>query len=177
MLDPNLLRGQLAVVAERLATRGYTLDAAAIESLEAQRKAVQVETQELQNTRNTRSKAIGIAKGKGEDTAALMAEVAGIAEKMPGPLPAAKKKDVAEETDSFPEVAAAIAVPQPDGGVKNVLVGDVFDMEDEDIVSLFGSLKSLKEYLASALGADVATNARTGTVVEALKEKLIELYG
>lgn len=97
--------------------------------------------------------------------------------KMPGPLPAAKKKDVAEETDSFPEVAAAIAVPQPDGGVKNVLVGDVFDMEDEDIVSLFGSLKSLKEYLASALGADVATNARTGTVVEALKEKLIELYG
>ena len=91
--------------------------------------------------------------------------------------PPAKKKDVAEETDSFPEVAAAIAVPQPDGGVKNVLVGDVFDMEDEDIVSLFGSLKSLKEYLASALGADVATNARTGTVVEALKEKLIELYG
>ena len=82
MLDPNLLRGQLAVVAERLATRGYTLDAAAIESLEAQRKAVQVETQELQNTRNTRSKAIGIAKGKGEDTAALMAEVAGIAEKL-----------------------------------------------------------------------------------------------
>ena len=79
MLDPNLLRGQLAVVAERLATRGYTLDAAAIESLEAQRKA---ETQELQNTRNTRSKAIGIAKGKGEDTAALMAEVAGIAEKL-----------------------------------------------------------------------------------------------
>jgi seryl-tRNA synthetase len=82
MLDPNLLRGQLAVVAERLASRGYTLDAAAIESLEAQRKAVQVETQELQNTRNTRSKAIGIAKGKGEDTAALMAEVAGIADKL-----------------------------------------------------------------------------------------------
>ena len=82
MLDPNLLRGQLAVVAERLATRGYTLDAAAIESLEAQRKAVQVETQDLQNTRNTRSRAIGIAKGKGEDTAALMAEVAGIAEKL-----------------------------------------------------------------------------------------------
>ncbi|MCA8976187.1 MAG: serine--tRNA ligase, partial [Planctomycetes bacterium] len=60
MLDPNLLRGQLAVVAECLATRGYTLDVAAIESLETQRKAVQVETQELQNTRNTRSKAIGI---------------------------------------------------------------------------------------------------------------------
>ncbi|MGB0132929.1 serine--tRNA ligase [Dokdonella sp.] len=82
MLDPALLRGQLDVVAQRLATRGYVLDTAAIESLESQRKAVQVETQELQNTRNTRSKAIGMAKGKGEDTTALMAEVAGIADQL-----------------------------------------------------------------------------------------------
>ncbi len=82
MLDPALLRGQLELVAERLARRGYTLDTAAIESLETGRKAVQVETQELQNTRNTCSKAIGIAKSKGEDTAALMAEVAGIADQL-----------------------------------------------------------------------------------------------
>ncbi len=82
MLDPALLRGQLELVAERLARRGYILDTVAIESLESQRKAVQVETQELQNTRNTRSKAIGIAKSKGEDTVALMAEVAGIADQL-----------------------------------------------------------------------------------------------
>jgi seryl-tRNA synthetase len=82
MLDPTLLRGQLDVVAQRLATRGYSLDTASIEALESQRKAVQVETQELQNTRNTRSKAIGIAKSKGEDTAALMAEVAAIADQL-----------------------------------------------------------------------------------------------
>ena len=44
MLDPALLRGQLDVVAQRLATRGHVLDIAAIESLESQRKAVQVET-------------------------------------------------------------------------------------------------------------------------------------
>jgi len=43
---------------------------------------VQVETQELQNLRNTRSKAIGAAKGKGEDTSALMAEVSGIGDKL-----------------------------------------------------------------------------------------------
>ncbi|MEP6483885.1 MAG: serine--tRNA ligase [Rudaea sp.] len=78
MLDPALLRGQLEVVAERLKLRGYTLDIAALEELESQRKAAQGETQELQNLRNTRSKAIGMAKGKGEDTSALMAEVAGI---------------------------------------------------------------------------------------------------
>ncbi|MEO7014041.1 MAG: serine--tRNA ligase, partial [Dokdonella sp.] len=82
MLDPALLRGQLDVVAKRLATRGYQLDVATIESLEAQRKSAQVETQELQNTRNTRSKAIGIAKSKGEDTTALMAEVTSIADQL-----------------------------------------------------------------------------------------------
>ncbi|HZP66198.1 MAG TPA: serine--tRNA ligase, partial [Rudaea sp.] len=82
MLDPALLRGQLDSVAERLKARGYALDKAAIEALEAERKKVQTETQELQNLRNTRSKAIGMAKGKGEDTAALMAEVAGIGDKL-----------------------------------------------------------------------------------------------
>jgi len=82
MLDPALLRGQLDSVAERLKLRGYDLDKTAIEALEVQRKAVQVQTQELQNLRNTRSKAIGMAKGKGEDTSALMAEVAGIGDNL-----------------------------------------------------------------------------------------------
>ena len=82
MLDPVLLRTQLDETAERLRARGYELDKTAIEALEAQRKAVQVETQEWQNLRNTRSKAIGMAKGKGEDTSALMAEVAGIGDKL-----------------------------------------------------------------------------------------------
>ena len=83
MLDPNLLRAQLAQTAERLrATRGLELDVAAIEQLESERKRIQVRTQELQNLRNTRSKAIGAAKGKGEDVAALMAEVAGLADEL-----------------------------------------------------------------------------------------------
>jgi len=82
MLDPALLRGQLDSVAEKLLTRGYDLDKGAIETLEAQRKSVQTQTQELQNLRNTRSKAIGMAKGKGEDTSALMAEVTGIGDKL-----------------------------------------------------------------------------------------------
>ncbi len=81
MLDPALLRGQLDSVAERLKARGYDLPRQAIETIEAKRKTVQTETQELQNLRNTRSKAIGMAKGKGEDTSALMAEVAGIGDK------------------------------------------------------------------------------------------------
>ena len=82
MLDPALLRGQLDSVAERLAARGFALPKAQIEALEARRKAAQTQTQELQNLRNTRSKAIGMAKAKGEDTAALMAEVAGIGDQL-----------------------------------------------------------------------------------------------
>lgn len=83
MLDPILLRGQLADTAERLkTTRGYALDVASFEQLEAERKAIQVRTQELQNLRNTRSKAIGQAKAKGEDASAILAEVAGIGDEL-----------------------------------------------------------------------------------------------
>lgn len=83
MLDPNLLRHNPADLAARLReTRGYELDASALESLEAERKQIQIRTQELQNLRNTRSKAIGQAKAKGEDVAALMAEVAGFGDEL-----------------------------------------------------------------------------------------------
>ena len=84
MLDPALLRNQLAATAERLKTRGLELPVTEIEGLEAERKGLQTRTQELQNLRNTRSKAIGAAKSKGEDTAALMAEVAAIADELKG---------------------------------------------------------------------------------------------
>jgi seryl-tRNA synthetase len=83
MLDANQLRTALAETAARLkAARGFELDVSALEALEAERKSIQGRTQELQNLRNTRSKAIGQAKAKGEDTAALMAEVAGFGEEL-----------------------------------------------------------------------------------------------
>ena len=83
MLDPSLLRQHLGDTAARLrATRGFELPVARLEALEAERKQLQVRTQELQNLRNTRSKAIGQAKAKGEDVAPLMAEVAGFGEEL-----------------------------------------------------------------------------------------------
>ena len=75
MLDIQLLRNDLQGVAARLAARGVTLDTAAFERLEAKRKTVQTQTQELQAKRNQLSKQVGQAKGKGEDASALMAEV------------------------------------------------------------------------------------------------------
>lgn len=75
MLDPKLVRSQPQLVAERLATRGFVLDVAQLESLEARRKTVQTRTETLQAERNSRSKSIGQAKGRGEDIQPLLADV------------------------------------------------------------------------------------------------------
>ncbi|KVV02523.1 MULTISPECIES: serine--tRNA ligase [Pseudomonas] len=75
MLDSKLLRSNLQDVADRLASRGFTLDVARIDALEAQRKEVQTLTEKLQAERNAISKSIGQAKARGEDIAPLMASV------------------------------------------------------------------------------------------------------
>jgi len=76
MIDPNLLRNNLAEVAEKLKIkRGFILDVTKITQLEEQRKALQVKTETLQAERNARSKAIGAAKARGEDIVPLLAEV------------------------------------------------------------------------------------------------------
>ncbi len=75
MLDPRLVRGEPQIVAKLLAKRGFVLDVAAIEQIEVRRKALQLETEQLQNDRNTRSKNIGKAKAAGQDIAPLLAEV------------------------------------------------------------------------------------------------------
>ena len=76
MLDPKLLRNDLEGTARALARRGYLLDTARFAGLDAKRKTLQVQADELRNTRNTRSKAIGRAKAAGEDAESLLAEVA-----------------------------------------------------------------------------------------------------
>ena len=75
MLDSKLLRSNLQDVADRLASRGFTLDVARIDALEARRKEVQTLTEKLQAERNAISKSIGQAKARGEDIAPLMASV------------------------------------------------------------------------------------------------------
>ena len=83
MLDPALLRQHLADTATRLrALRGFELPVERLDALESERKQLQVRTQELQNLRNTRSKAIGQAKARGEDVAPLLAEVAGLGDEL-----------------------------------------------------------------------------------------------
>jgi len=104
MLDPALLRSRLAETAARLKeTRNFDLDVSAVEALESSRKQLAMETQELQNLRNTRSKSIGQAKAKGEDVAALMAEVAGLGDKLK-----ANEQALAEAQAKLAEIALGI---------------------------------------------------------------------
>ena len=75
MIDPQLLRKDIAAVQARLATRKFQLDVEKFNTLETERKSLQTRTEELQAKRNQLSKAIGMKKGKGEDASAEMAEV------------------------------------------------------------------------------------------------------
>ncbi|BBB15522.1 serine--tRNA ligase [Candidatus Rickettsiella viridis] len=80
MLDPKLLRSHIEEIAERLKPRGYQLDIDQLKQLEAQRKALQMHTQELQNQSNQSAKAIGLAKAKGEPVAVISEEAKTIKE-------------------------------------------------------------------------------------------------
>ena len=82
MIDIQLLRKDSDNVATRLATRKFELDVAAFSALEAERKAIQTRTEQLQSKRNSLSKQIGMLKGKGEDTSAVMADVAGLGDEL-----------------------------------------------------------------------------------------------
>ena len=80
MIDIQLLRSDIETTKEKLASRGFDLDAATFQLLENTRKALQVKTQDLQEKRNSISKEIGIAKSKNENTDALMANVNAISD-------------------------------------------------------------------------------------------------
>src|SRR5271170_3692794 len=73
MIDPKLLRSDPEAVARNLARRGFALDLAALAVLEERRRHWQVESDRLRAERNAHAKQVGMAKGKGEDIAPLMA--------------------------------------------------------------------------------------------------------
>jgi seryl-tRNA synthetase len=99
MIDPKLLRSDPETVARNLARRGYTLDVNAFRVLEEQRKTWQIETDRLRAERNTNAKAVGMAKGRGEDVGSLLAR----SESLTGELAAAEGQltGVQQELESW----------------------------------------------------------------------------
>ena len=76
MIDPKLLRASPEVVAANLARRGFKFDVPAYLSLEERRKAAQIEADRVRAERNATAKQVGMAKGKGEDAAPIIARKA-----------------------------------------------------------------------------------------------------
>jgi seryl-tRNA synthetase len=118
MLDPKRLRADLDAIAAQLARRGFRLDVDTIRAVEERRKALQVDTQTLQNERNSRSKAIGQAKAKGEDIQPLLAEVADMGDTL---------KEKEQQLACLQAELDAIVM-----GIPNVLDASVPDGKDEN---------------------------------------------
>ena len=111
MIDPKLLRTELDTVAEKLAKRGYELDKVFWQQVEEQRKSIQVKTEELQAKKNAGAKQVGLMKRNGENTDALMAEMATISSEM-------KQAEDALKALQEKIQAAALTIPNlPDDSV------------------------------------------------------------
>jgi seryl-tRNA synthetase len=172
MIDIQLLRKDIANVAARLATRKYQLDVEAFNALEAERKAIQTRTEELQGKRNSQSKLIGMMKGKGEDTTAIMAEVAGLGDELKANETAlsavqAKLADFMQAIPNLPHES----VPQGTDESGNVEVRKVgtprsFDFEVKDHVDVGAPL---------GLDFEVATKL-TGTRFSVMKGGIARLH-
>lgn len=118
MLDAKFFREELEQTAAKLKTRGYELDVATLQSLEEQRKELQVKTEQLQAERNSRSKAIGKAKAAGEDIQPLLDAVSDLGDKL---------DQAKEELKGVQEKLQDIIM-----GVPNLPADEVPEGKDED---------------------------------------------
>jgi seryl-tRNA synthetase len=157
MLDPKLLRTDIATVAANLARRGVMLDVEKINTLEAERKHIQVKVEELRQERNARSKTIGRAKAQGEDVAPLLAAVADLGEQLD-----AAERQLADNQESLQSVQSELpnllddSVPDGSDETANVEVrrwGDPGrpDFEPLDHVDLGARLRMLDFEAAAKL--------------------------
>jgi len=158
MLDIAQLRRDLPGVIARLERRQKPqpyLDEARFSALEAERKQLQVRTEDLQARRNALSKQIGQIKGKGGDASTEMAEVNRIGDEQKAG--AARLEAIQAELQLM--LMSAANLPQDDVPVGSDETGNVevrrwgappkFDFAPKDHVDL-----------GAALGIDFETGAR-----------------
>ena len=150
MIDPNLLRNNLAEIAEKLKIkRNFVLDTAKLSDLEEQRKSLQVKTETLQAERNSRSKAIGAAKARGENIESLLAEVDDMGIELS--MAKAKLDDVLAELNqialTIPNIPAdEVPLGKDDSENQEILrwgTPKTFDFEVKDHVTLGEELAGL----------------------------------
>ena len=142
MLDPNLLRNEPDAVAEKLARRGFKLDVDKLRALEERRKVLQVQTENLQAERNSRSKSIGQAKARGEDIEPLRLEVNKLGEELDQAkaeldVLQAEIRDIALAIPNIPDDSVPVGKDENDNvEVKRWGTPREFDFEVRDHVTL-----------------------------------------
>lgn len=156
MLDTNLLRNDLDNVAARLAIKKFNFNKELFLGLEEQRKKLQITMEELQAKRNSASKQIGILKSKGEDTSAIMAEVAGLGEELKNAE--AEFNDVATQLNNYlaavpnlPDESVPVGLDETANvEVRRVGVPRDFDFQVKDHVDLGVALDRGVDFEAGA---------------------------
>jgi seryl-tRNA synthetase len=103
MLDAKLLRSDPETIARNLARRGFVLDVGRLRALEERRKTAQVAADETRAARNAHAKKVGMAKGRGEDISALLAEGEALAQRLTG-----LEQEQAAATAEFDEVVMGL---------------------------------------------------------------------
>lgn len=184
MLDSKQLRSQTQEVADRLASRGFSLDVARIESLEERRKAVQTRTEKLQAERNARSKSVGQAKAKGEDIAPLMADVERVANELESGKNEldsiqAELDDIVLAVPNLPDASVPIGSDEDDNvEVRRWGTPRVFDFEIKDHVAL-GEISGGLDFEAAAKLAGARFSVLHGPIARlhrALAQFMINLH-
>ena len=184
MLDPVHLRKNLAATAERLAKRGFVLEADRIAALEEERRRMQIETQELQAQRNSRSKSMGAAKAAGEDIEPLRQGLSALGEDLKS-----RQERLALLQDELREIALGVpnltheSVPEgksEDDNREEWRWGEPrrFDFEPLDHVDLGTRLGGLDFDLASKLAGSrfVTLSGSFARLHRALTQFMIELH-
>lgn len=185
MLDIQLLREDINLVAKRLATKGYVLDIARFNHLEQQRKSLQVQTQEIQNKRNTKSKEIGHAKAKGENVDSIMTEVAAYAEELKNKEQAlsllqTEINNFLLEMPNLPDTSVAIGKSEQDNVVVRVW-GEIpkFDFAPKEHFNLAACLDNGMNFDTSAKISGARFVVLSGTVARlqrALAQFMLDLH-
>ena len=157
MLDPRLVRDNPQEIADLLKKKGYDFPLDVYNALEAERKQVQVDTERLQQERNTRSKSIGKAKASGEDIAPLLAEVGALGEQLDAAKDQlntlqAKLDEILLSTPNLPNESVPAGADEDDNvEVRRWGTPAEFDFQPQDHVSLGEGLGGLDFETAAKL--------------------------
>jgi len=185
MLDAKYFRDELETTAQRLKTRGFELDVDSIRALEAKRKTLQVRTETLQSERNSRSKAIGQAKAKGEDIQPLLDAVGDLGDQ----LEQAKHElnelqnelhTIVHGVPNLPDASVPVGKDEDDNAeISKVGEPRTFDFEVKDHVDVAAGLRNGLDFESGAKLAGARFVVMKGGVARlnrALTQFMLDLH-